>query len=533
MCEPPELAGPGFINLRLRDAWLGGRLAETYEDSRLGLRPTSDPQRIVDRLQRSERGQGDARRPPAQHDHRRRPRAAAGLPRARGDRAEPRRRLGDPIRDADRAAARRTCRCFPRGSLRGDPGVPAGAGTSDLNAFYRNAREKFDCSPDFARRARQRVVALQGGDPADARPVAGARGRVGAPLRRRLRATRGAPRARRTRPARAPTRDSSQTSSRSWRRGGLIVESDGALCVFPAGFSGRDGEPLPLIVRKRDGAYNYATTDLAAIRYRVRELGASELLYVVGGPQRLHFEMVFAVAREAGWLGDGVEARHVSFGSVLGEDHKMLRTRSGAPVRLVDLLNEAIERAGLILAERGVEGDDLEAPRPRDRDRGGQVRGPVPWTARRTTCSPSTGCSPWRGTRLCTCSTRTPAPARCCGAAEEDRASAGASSSTCEQPGRARARLWPWHGCPARDRRGTRGLEAAQALYLSARPGGRLLGLLRDLPDPHGRRPRPTRLAPGPRELTSRTLELGLDLLGIEAPERLSDPPQRPSVRGA
>ena len=100
--------------------------------------------------------------------------------------------------------------------------------------------------------------------------------------------------------------------------------------MFPPGFAGRDGAPLPLIVRKRDGAYNYATTDLAAVRYRVRELGASELLYVVGGPQLLHFEMVFAVAREAGFeIHDGVEACHVSFGSVLGADHKMLRTRWG------------------------------------------------------------------------------------------------------------------------------------------------------------------------------------------------------------
>ncbi len=134
---------------------------------------------------------------------------------------------------------------------------------------------------------------------------------------------------------------------------GTAVESQGALCVFPPGFKGRDGEPQPLIVRKSDGGYNYVTADLAAIRLRVRELGATRLVYVVGAPQALHFAMLFAVSRQAGWLTDRHRAEHASFGSVLGGDGRMLRTRSGDPVKLVDLLDEADQRAAKVVEGRG------------------------------------------------------------------------------------------------------------------------------------------------------------------------------------
>jgi arginyl-tRNA synthetase len=122
--------------------------------------------------------------------------------------------------------------------------------------------------------------------------------------------------------------------------------------AFPAGFTGRDGRPVPLIVRKSDGGYTYDTTDLAAIRYRARDLHADDLLYVVGAPQRLHLEMLFAMAREAGWLPEGARAVHVQFGQVLGADGKLLRSRSGDSIRLVELLEEAVERAAAVVAER-------------------------------------------------------------------------------------------------------------------------------------------------------------------------------------
>jgi arginyl-tRNA synthetase len=134
----------------------------------------------------------------------------------------------------------------------------------------------------------------------------------------------------------------------------LAVESEGAWCVFPEGFKDKDGNPLPVIVQKSDGAYLYATTDLAAIRYRVKELKADEIIYVTDARQQLHFDMVFAVAEMAGWA-EREMLHHVTFGSVLGENGKPLKTREGENVKLKELLDEAIERAKAIVEEKNPE----------------------------------------------------------------------------------------------------------------------------------------------------------------------------------
>jgi arginyl-tRNA synthetase len=133
---------------------------------------------------------------------------------------------------------------------------------------------------------------------------------------------------------------------------GLVEESEGAEVVFPPGFTNRDNEPLPLIVRSSAGAFMYATSDLACVLDRVERLHADLLLYVVGAPQAQHFQMVFAVAEMAGWLTGDTQAVHVPFGSVLGDDRKMLRSRTGDAVKLVELLDEAIERAAAAVAEK-------------------------------------------------------------------------------------------------------------------------------------------------------------------------------------
>ncbi|MGL5811354.1 MAG: arginine--tRNA ligase, partial [Nocardioides sp.] len=138
---------------------------------------------------------------------------------------------------------------------------------------------------------------------------------------------------------------------------GLLRESGGAQCVFPAGYMNRDGDPLPVIVKKGDGGFGYGATDLATIRHRLRNLQATRLLYVVGLPQQQHLEMVYAVARDAGWLVPPARAEHVGHGSVLGDDGKMLRTRAGASVKLVDLLEEAVVRASAVVAEKAPELD--------------------------------------------------------------------------------------------------------------------------------------------------------------------------------
>ena len=133
---------------------------------------------------------------------------------------------------------------------------------------------------------------------------------------------------------------------------GIAVISDGALCAFPAGFTGRDGAPLPLMLRKSDGGYGYDTTDAAAIRYRLVDLHVRRIIYVVGSEQSQHLQMIFELAREAGWLTEGTSAEHAVIGLVTGADGKRLKTRTGEQVKLATLIDEAVERAGRVIADR-------------------------------------------------------------------------------------------------------------------------------------------------------------------------------------
>jgi arginyl-tRNA synthetase len=135
-------------------------------------------------------------------------------------------------------------------------------------------------------------------------------------------------------------------------KAGLLVEDGGAKCVFLDGFTNKEGEPLPLIVQKSDGGYNYATTDLAAVRYRIEKDEANRLIYVTDAGQANHFAQVFQVARRASWIPEDIEINHVPFGLVQGEDGKKLKTRSGETVKLKDLLDEAIIRARADLENR-------------------------------------------------------------------------------------------------------------------------------------------------------------------------------------
>jgi len=135
-------------------------------------------------------------------------------------------------------------------------------------------------------------------------------------------------------------------------KSGLLVADQGAKCVFLEGFTNREGEPLPLIVQKSDGGYNYATTDLASLRYRIQADQAKRIIYVTDAGQANHFSQFFQVASKAGWVPEDVELVHVPFGLVLGDDGKKFKTRSGDTVRLQDLLDEAVTRARADLAGR-------------------------------------------------------------------------------------------------------------------------------------------------------------------------------------
>ena len=221
----------------------------------------------------------------------------------------------------------------------------------EINAFYQAAKQKFDDDPAFADRARRRVVALQSGDPESVRLwqllvgdseqyYNAIYGRLGVTL---------------TDADLAPEsfyNDMLADVCDELESLGVAVISDGALCAFPPGFTARDGSPLPIILRKSDGGYGYDTTDMAAIRYRVRDLGADRLIYVVGSEQALHFAMIFAVARQAGWLTDKVRAEHAAIGLVAGADGKRFRTRSGGSVKLITLIDEAVDRAATVIADR-------------------------------------------------------------------------------------------------------------------------------------------------------------------------------------
>ncbi|HEX9229387.1 MAG TPA: arginine--tRNA ligase [Arthrobacter sp.] len=233
----------------------------------------------------------------------------------------------------------------------------------DPSAFYQAARAKFDASATdedgFATRARLRVVALQGGD----EETFAVWQRLVAQSKRYFNAIYSM--------LGISLTDDHIAGESSYdahlaqlchelEERGLARISDGALCTFPAGFTGRDGEPMPLIIRKSDGGYGYGTTDLATIRYRVRELEANRVLYVVGAPQNMHLRMVMATARDAGWLPDTVEAVHVQIGNVLGEDGKILKSRSGAPVKLMALLEEAVDRARAVIDASRPELTDAE-----------------------------------------------------------------------------------------------------------------------------------------------------------------------------
>ncbi|OEJ25671.1 arginine--tRNA ligase [Streptomyces agglomeratus] len=229
------------------------------------------------------------------------------------------------------------------------------AAMSSLNRLYKASRVLFDSDEEFKARSRDRVVALQAGDPetlalwqrfVDESKIyfysvfnkldmeindADVVGESG---------------------YNAMLEETCQILEDS----GVAVRSDGALCVFFDDVKGPDGKPSPLIVKKSNGGYGYAATDLSAIRDRVQNLGASTLVYVVDARQSLHFRMVFETARRAGWLNEDVHAVQLAFGTVLGKDGKPFKTREGETVRLVDLLDEAVERAAVVVREKDKQG---------------------------------------------------------------------------------------------------------------------------------------------------------------------------------
>ena len=339
ICEPPEIAGPGFINLRLKPSYVAAQLQAVPpagEIDRLGLEPSPDLQTVavdfsspnlakemhVGHLRSTVIGECICR-----------------ILEFGGHTVHRINHVGDWGTQFGMLVAhlRRT-----------QPEVlddPQHLHLGDLEELYVQAKRHFDADPAFAEAARRAVVDLQSGDPTtrtiwkafcdeSLRHCQAVYDRLGVTLEHR---------------GESFYNDKLARVVETLEKQGLVKISEGAACVFLEGFKSREGEPLPMIIRKSDGGYNYSTTDLAALHHRRFTLGASRLIYIVGLPQRQHFEMLFAAARQAGWAGDEVELIHLGFGSMLGKDARPFKTREGGTVKLKDLLDEAVARARQVI----------------------------------------------------------------------------------------------------------------------------------------------------------------------------------------
>jgi arginyl-tRNA synthetase len=340
MFERVEVSGPGFINITLRDAWLGAAATAQLGDPRLGVEVTGHPQHVV----------VDYSSPNVAKEmhvgHLRTTIVGDAFVRVLE-------RLGHDVIRANHIGDWGTNFGMLLEHLVdvGEDAAHAQLAAGDINAFYQAAKVKFDADPEFADRSRRRVVALQAGEPETLRLwrmlVDDSKQYYNA-IYRRLGVTL-------TDADLAPEsfyNSMLEDVCRDLQRAGIATVSAGALCAFPPGFTGRDGNPLPLILRKSDGGYGYGTTDMAAIRYRINELQADRITYVVGSEQSQHLAMVFAVARQAGWLPDSVRAEHAVIGMVTGTDRKRFRSRSGESVKLIDLIDEAVARAEKVIEDR-------------------------------------------------------------------------------------------------------------------------------------------------------------------------------------
>jgi len=339
MCAEPEVSGPGFINFTLRDEWIAAQASQMLDDPRLGLPPVARPQTVVVEYSSPN---------VAKEMHVGHLRTTI---------------VGDAIARVLEFTGHRVIRDnhvgdwgTPFGMLIehlldvGEDSPEAALLTTDPNAFYQAARRKFETEPEFTERARSRLVRLQAGDP-DTMAIWQDLLDISKEYLHQIYARLGVSLTDDDIRGESFYNDMLADTVGVLEERGIATESEGALCAFPPGFTGREGRPLPLIIRKSDGGYNYASTDLAAVRYRVDKLSCDRSVYVVGSEQALHFQMVFSVAREAGWIPDGVSFEHAQIGMVLGQDGNRLKTREGETPKLSGLLQEAVDRARTILDE--------------------------------------------------------------------------------------------------------------------------------------------------------------------------------------
>ena len=338
IAERVEIAGPGFINIHLDRAFLEERIATVATDPRYGIALPEHPQTVV----------VDYSAPNLAKEmhvgHLRSTIIGDAVVRAlefRGDRVIRQNHVGDWGTQFGMLIAR----------LEDTPGAAEGTALADIEEFYRAAKQRFDADAAFADRARDYVVRLQGGD-AHCRAlwqrfidISSAHSEE---IYHKLNVT--------LRHAdlkgESCYNDDLPVVIHELRERELLSESDGALVVYLEELRDREGNPQAVIVQKADGGFLYATTDLAAARHRARNLHADRVLYFIDDRQKLHMQQVFAIARRAGFVPESTTLEFHPFGKMLGEDGKPFKTRAGGTVKLAELLDEAVERAAQLLASR-------------------------------------------------------------------------------------------------------------------------------------------------------------------------------------
>ncbi|AOS97250.1 Arginine--tRNA ligase [Microbulbifer aggregans] len=342
MIEKAEIAGPGFINLHLSEQWLADRLETAERDSRLNIAPEGEPQTVVIDYSSpnlaKEMHVGHLRSTIIGD-------ALARLLEFQGHKVIRQNHMGDWGTQFGMLLAHLSDKLENN---------DAEVALADLEVFYREAKIRFDEEEGFDDRAREYVVKLQSGDPEclklwqqfidisishseeiyDKLNVTLKRSDVYGESR---------------------YNDDLPVLVEELLDKGIAVRDQGAVVVFLEEMADKEGNPSPMIIQKKGGGYLYSTTDLAGIRYRANKLHADRILIVVDARQSLHLQQAFTAARKAGFLPDSVSLEHCAFGTMMGEDGKPFKTRTGGTVKLAALLDEAIERAQKLVAEKNPE----------------------------------------------------------------------------------------------------------------------------------------------------------------------------------
>lgn len=343
VAEKLEIAGPGFINIHLKPEWLAAELDSALSEERLGINAVTEPQTVVVDYSSpnlaKEMHVGHLRSTIIGD-------ALVRLLEFQGHKVIRQNHVGDWGTQFGMLIAELEEHL--------GEGEEAQMALKDLEVFYQQAKKHFDDDPAFADKARDYVVKLQSGD-AQMEKLWQQFKEVSLNHSEELYEGLNVTLDRRSVRGESAYNDDLPVLVKELQNKGLAVEDQGAQVVFLQELADKEGNPSPVIIQKQGGGYLYATTDLAAIRYRAGQLDANRVMYFIDARQSLHMQQVFTLARKAGFVGDDVNLEHHAFGTMMGEDGKPFKTRTGGTVKLADLLEEAVERAGQVVSEKNPE----------------------------------------------------------------------------------------------------------------------------------------------------------------------------------